>query len=120
LDPSPVIAKDLRIAVSDALGLSAEEEKYLRFYTTVGTPADYKLGVDAFVEWEDPETGRIRRVTIDVTLNKRKIDERSMKADVVIGELPDAVQEEDDYLESIDSYGHQIATRLMPHAKCAA
>jgi len=112
-DPPTQIGKDIRIAVSEALGLNPEEEKKLKFYTAVKTPVDYKMGVDAFVEFEDPKSGRITRVTIDVTLNKRKVEEQGAKADVVIGELPDAVQEEDEYLDAIDGYGHQIAVRLM-------
>lgn len=114
-DPPTQIGKDIRLATIDALGLSAEDEKNVKFYTAVKTPVDYKMGVDAFVEYIDPNSGKKSRVTIDVTLNKRKVEEQGAKADVVVGELPDAVQEEDAYLDAVDEYGHQIATKLMQY-----
>lgn len=116
-EPESAIAKDLRIAVADALGLSGDEEENLSFYTAVGTPIDHRMGVDGFFEYKDPKTGHRARATVDVTLRKSKVSgEDAAKADVVIGELPDAVDpdEADDYLDAIDEYGRRIAERLRP------
>lgn len=109
-DPPTQIGKDLRIATADALGLAPEEEKHLKFYTAIGTPVDTRMGVDAYVLYDGGPVPM--RVTIDATVNKRKVAEQSSRADVVIAELPDAVHEEDDYLKEIDEYGQLIAEYL--------
>lgn len=114
-EPAPGYARDLRLEIVDALGLEADEESRLKVYSTLKTPIDYKFGVDGFVELEDPETGKTVRVTLDVTMNRRKMEEartEGSKADVVIGPLPDAVQEEDDYLKALAGYAKDIGARL--------
>lgn len=111
-NPESQHANDLRLAVIDALGLEPGQEDAVGYYTAVGSPLDVKMGVDAFMEFTDPESGETSRATIDVTLNTRKLDEGYGKADVVIGELPDAVIDEDDYLKAIDTFGSMIAEKL--------
>lgn len=112
-NPEVQHARDIRLAVIESLGIeNLEEEDAVKYYTAVGTPLDVKMGVDAFIEFTDPETHKTSRATIDVTLNTRKLNESYGKADIVIGELPDAIIEEDEYLEMIDEYGKQIAEKL--------
>ncbi len=105
------MSTDLRVAVEDALGITDENDE-LKFYSAVGTVIDHKFGVDAFFELTDPKTGAYARVTLDATLNKEKQKE-GWKADVIVGELPDAGQESDAYLEEIDAIGADIASRLQ-------
>lgn len=105
------MSTDLRVAVEDALGLTDESEE-LKFYSAVGTIIDHKLGVDAFFELTDPKSGAYARVTLDATLNKEKQKE-GWKADVIIGEMPDAAQEAEEYLEAIDQTGAGIAKLLQ-------
>lgn len=105
------MSTDLRVAVEDALGMTDAEED-LKFYSAVGTIIDHKLGVDAFFELKDPKTGAYARVTLDATLNKEKQKE-GWKADVIVGELPDAGQEADDYLEKVEEIGSDIAAKLQ-------
>lgn len=106
-------AIDLADEVRDALGLTEEEADSVTFNTSVQTPIDGKMGVDAWFEFADPSTGRTVRVTLDTTLNPRKLEENEPKADMFVGELPDAVQEEDRYFEAVERIGHEIAARLQ-------
>ena len=110
-DPKGVHAKELRGAMLDALELDERDFDKLKLYSTVGPPLDL-MGFDAFVELEDPYTHQTSRATIDVTLRKEKVQE-GWKADVIIGELPDAGQEEDEYLEAIESYAAKTAHLLQ-------
>jgi len=105
------LSTDLRVAVEDALGLDDASDK-LKFYSAVGTVIDHKFGVDAFFELKDEKTGAYARVTLDATLNKQKQQE-GWKADVIVGELPDAGQEADEYLEEVDGIGVRIAGLLQ-------
>lgn len=106
---------DIREAVLEALALRPAEYRDLKAYSTVGIPnIDYKLGVDGYIEYADPKTRKTARVTLDATVNKRKIAEaEDMKADEIIGELPDAKQEEIAYLEAVERIGANIASMLI-------
>ena len=104
------MSTDLRQAVEDALGFQDETDE-LKFYSAIGTVIDHKFGVDAFFELSDPKTGDYARVTLDATLNKEKQLE-GWKADIIIGELPDAGQEPDAYIERIEEIGTKIAIEL--------
>ncbi len=111
-DPEGVHAKELRGALIDALDLSEEDFDKLKFYTALGVPViDHMMGVDGFFEYTDPKSGQLRRVTIDVTMQHAK---EGPKADIVIGELPDAVQEAKEYVRAIDDYAAKIARILVP------
>lgn len=112
-NPTRPFAMDIRIAVTDLLGFSPEQYDRVRFYTAVHTPFDHKHGVDAFLEVEDPKTRTVRRVTFDLSLNRRK----DPKADILVRDLPipDDVDEGDHYLEDVASYA-QEATRVLERA----
>jgi len=110
-DPKGIHAKELRGALIDALDLGEEEFDNVEFYSALGIAViDHMMGVDGFFEFKDHD-GNSRRVTIDVTMKRSK---DSPKADIVIGELPDANQEGEDYIRAIDDYAVQIAQRLSP------
>jgi hypothetical protein len=110
-NPRKQSAKDLRLAVADAMDLSEEELDGLQFFTAVDSPLDEYFGVDAWMEVEMP-TGERVMVTLDATLNKEKIA-TGHKADVLIGEMAQAENDEDLYLEQIDDYAQQIARLLQ-------
>jgi hypothetical protein len=109
----PQTAVDILEEVRLGLGLKAEEYESVQFYTAVGTPIDYKLGVDGWIEFTDPHTGRTSRVTLDVTKNERKLAEGHFKADEPIPMLPDAIQEEDEYFAAVESIGRAVAAKLQ-------
>lgn len=109
------LSTDLRQEVEDALGFEDVNDE-LKFYSAVGTVIDHKLGVDAFFELKDSESGAFARVTLDATLNKQKQQE-GWKADVIVGELPDAGQEQDEYFSEIGSIGKRISGMLKERLK---
>lgn len=106
-------AIDLADEVRDALGLKEANADSVSFNTSVQSPIDGRLGVDAWFEFTDPATKRTVRVTLDSTLNQRKLEENNPKADMYIGEIPDAVQDEDRYFQAVEKIGHDIAVRLQ-------
>lgn len=110
-DPKKGFARDLRLAVSDALGLVGDDIDGLRFFTAIGTTLDKFEGVDAFFEVVDPTSGKRYRITMDATMNKEK-EESGHKADIIIGEVKDPEENEAEYLESVENYGKRIAARL--------
>ncbi len=114
-DPPGEHLSELRRAVADALGAEGETEKSVKAFSTVQVaPIDVALGIDGYIEYTDATTGKTARVTIDASLNKRKEAERDdLKADILLGELPDAVQNEAEYIEAIDRKGSEIALILM-------
>lgn len=106
-DPQKGFARDVRLAIADELELDDKAMDSLKFYTSIGTPLDL-LGVDGFFEVEDETTGRRYRVTMDVTMNKGKVED-GHRADVIIGEVTDISESEEGYLREVDSYGKRIA-----------
>ena len=102
------LSTDLRIAVENALGFTDQNDE-LKFYTAVDTVVDHDFGTDAFFELTDPKTKVTVRVKLDATLAQKE----RPKADVIIGELPDAVQEPDEYEEVVDEHGARIASLLQ-------
>lgn len=112
-NPKKELGRELRIEVIDALGLRPEEYDDVKFFTTVGIEQiDKKLGVDAFIEYTDPKSKKIRRVTIDLTQNLQKLAE-GHKADIIIGELPAPEFEEEKYQEELENIAAKIASKLL-------
>lgn len=114
--PAAPALKDLYIEVADQLGLEDGEanERELLAYTTLGTPLESELGVDAFFVLRDPATGAETRVTIDAAppAVRQLREQRPTENHVLVNKLPDAVQEEGRYLEKIKMIGEEIATKL--------
>ena len=69
-DPEAGFANDLHTMVAEKLGL--EDYSHLKFYTAVGSELDLYHGIDAFFEIDDPRTGKIYRLTLDITLRSTK------------------------------------------------
>ena len=113
-DPPGEHLKELRLATSEALGLRSQDESALGAYTAVGTELDKRFGTDGFIEYTDPQTGKTARVTLDTTLNRRKLEEQGDDDDhLMVSELPDAVQDDEAYLEALEKLGSKVASRLL-------
>ena len=108
-NPDKEFATDLRIEISERLGLSPEEEDRLKFYSAVGTPLDLYHGVDAWLEYELSETGERISLTMDVTKRGDKISE-GHKADFIIPEAPEP--ESDAYLGFVEEQATEIPGQL--------
>lgn len=80
-DPKNDFLRDLRIEIADQLELP--DEKVLA-YTTQGTPVDFKGG-DAIIIVS--ANGREEVVTLDSTLNPKKLSGEQQGGDVVIGDV---------------------------------
>ncbi|MDE2001292.1 MAG: hypothetical protein KGI60_01845 [Patescibacteria group bacterium] len=111
-NPDKPFARDIRIALQDALGLTAEEEMdRVKFYTAARSPLDLFHGVDAFVEYTD-ESGNTARATFDLTLNPNKM---AYKSDIIISgeDIPDASADKKAYLQYMDSVARQIIAKMI-------
>ncbi|MEY4722930.1 MAG: hypothetical protein RLZZ324_443 [Candidatus Parcubacteria bacterium] len=110
-NPDTDFFREVLIAVQDKLGLDAKKANMLRAYTAVGTPLDILYGTDAFISYSGKGGEEI--ITIDATLRREKL-EQGHKADIIVGELPDAQDDEDGYLAAIDTIADRIAKRFKP------
>ena len=102
-DPERGIANDIHAAVADSLG--EEDYENLKFYSALGTPLDIFHGVDGFFEYDGAT------VTMDATINKNK-DQESIKADVLLEEMPDPKFEREKYLEYIKNISQEISNQI--------
>jgi len=80
-EPERIFARDLHATIAEEL--CPKDYSHLRFYCARHTSLDVMHGVDAFFEYED-EPGQIYRVTLDSSLR----DKDSIKADILIGQIP--------------------------------
>lgn len=122
-NPAKDFARELRIAIIEALNLSDEEADNLKFYNAINTPLDIFHGTDAWIEYADPQTHRRSQVTLDATLNTGKIAE-GHKADVIITEVESVEENEEKYLSDIEKYAQEIAGilahRVESHQRTSA
>jgi len=109
-NPSKLVMRDLRESVVKKLGLNQKTARSLGLYSAIGTPLDSK-GVDVFIQWKT-ENGQIKIATIDATINPRKIEEKNIKADVLVGEIPDPEENLKLYQAFIDRIADQIVMQL--------
>ncbi|MBI4143068.1 hypothetical protein HY480_04300 [Candidatus Uhrbacteria bacterium] len=85
----------------------------VRMYTGQTPVLDEVHGVDGFLEFTDPETQRAYRVTFDATINRAKIaGTQRASADVVISDLPDAVEESDAYYDALERIASAASERI--------
>jgi|GEM_PF-5584353 len=106
---------EVRIALLDELAFDDSRlEDEVNVYTAASystrevdkTPADYHAGVDGFI---DIPVAGLRdtyvTVTFDITLKEKDV----VKADIVIGKLPDPRTEIDAFLEEVDTIAARVA-----------
>ncbi|MDP3244657.1 MAG: hypothetical protein Q8M83_03290 [bacterium] len=115
-DPKKDFSRDLRVAIIDDLKIEPGQENAVKIYTALRSPLDKFHGVDAVVEIEEGK--KIRRATLDVSLNTKKGE--GYKADVVaLGEIPDPTeggQAEELYLKRVEEIAEEIVKVLKKAA----
>lgn len=119
-NPSKEFARDLRLAICEALELEGEDADAVKFYTAVGTALDLYHGVDAWVEidLDDPSRGTLHaEATLDVTKRAEKLEE-GHKADVIIGDV--AAPDQKTYLPQVERYAEEVTELLFTRLQDAA
>jgi len=128
--------KEVSLELAELLNLEPEEaSSRLKYYTAVFAEGNLKSsldvhhGVDGFFEYYDENGNLIKRITIDASFNKRKIQDRDFKADFLVAPqeetlrkdifldrevlfLPDpgAVDEiNDDFLDAVSQFSADLA-----------
>jgi hypothetical protein len=110
-NPGTDFLRELRLAVMEQLGVRPDaKDERVGIFTALGTPLDFKHGVDAFLVLTSK--GRRELVTLDATLNKEKANELT-KADIVIGEIPSVEEDEDAYLEAVEGIAAKVSKKLL-------
>lgn len=112
-------ARNLRLAVAEALGLRDEREvRRLKFYTAVAkkgerTAVDVKLGTDAFFVFE--ELGRNYDLRIDATTNPDHPSKGIINADILVGpeHVPDSAKEPEAYKKEVQKTADLIAKKFL-------
>lgn len=108
-NPKKELARELRLAVADVLGIPEDALDRVRFYTAVGSLLDKIHGVDGVIEVADAN-GNVTTATLDLSLRgEKQASDYRAKADVVIGDLPDPKEEEDAYLAAVDAAANTLA-----------
>jgi len=108
-NPRRDLPREIRLAVADRLKVSEDDLDNVKFYSAVGTPVDHLLGVDAWIEYDDPSREVSAIGTMDVTYRQDKIQE-GHKADVVFGELSDI--NSDEYLDEVEDIARVLADKM--------
>jgi hypothetical protein len=118
-NPDKEFLRELVVALQDKLNIDIEKNPdAVGAYSALKTPLDVLHGVDAFLTVK--RDGKEEIVTLDATLNKDK-QRQGHKADFVIGdEFPDVAEDEDGYLQAIDSLAGKIALRFEGAGDMAA
>lgn len=116
INPRKDFLRDLRLEVLDALGGKKPlPDDSVLAYTSVGTPFDFKHHADAFLVIK--QNGREEIIRIDASRRPEKINAAARgesEADIFVSEddVPDAVQEQDKYLESIARFADRVLIAL--------
>ncbi len=113
VNPKKPFMRDLRNAIAGKMDFKgAEDATRLKIYTAVGTPLDHYHKADMFVELEDESGKKSKIVTGDATINKEKIADNDKKADVLIGEIPDPMENKEEYDFAVDELAEKFAAVL--------
>ena len=121
-DPPQRLGQDLRTAVIDALEdrinlgerRGDAEIRSVRLYTAGGSILDKIHGIDGFLEVDDPEAGKTYVTTIDVSVSSEKLSgAKPAKADILIGEVPDAVEQPAAYYDAVEHLAGQITAHIL-------
>ncbi len=89
-DPPSEWMRDVHYQICQKLHL--QDWSALKVFPALGTAADKWHGIDAVIQYTDPETKEAVNVTIDFTLNKSKED--GYKADIIITDTGARAHEE--------------------------
>ncbi len=110
-NPKKDFLRELRLAVAKRLGYETDEQlDRIGAYTALKSPLDVFHGVDGFIEVKEPNRPA-EVVTLDLSLNPDKIA-KGAKADIVVGDLPDADEDEAAYLKELASLAEVIVAKI--------
>ena len=124
--PMNILRLEIIDALLDVVDLgkkrgSVQKVNSVRMYTMTGTHFDKLHGVDALLEVQDTKTGVTYSVTFDATLNRPKLTgDISKKADILIGELPDAIEESKAFYEQLAPIVAEVKERILSQQRAAA
>ncbi|MBU0614264.1 hypothetical protein KJ766_03220 [Patescibacteria group bacterium] len=112
-NPDKEFLNDLRLEIGDILGFDEDDMENLFLFSAVGTPIDRFHSVDAFLELDIDDDNGPLRVTMDATLNTKKL-EGGYRSDVIVGDIPDPSS--DEYLNSVEWYAHLVVDQIQKMA----
>ncbi len=115
-NPQKDFLKELRLSLAEQLDLDDQMANNLTMYTAVATPLDVYHGVDAFVEYRLPD-GHTLQITLDVTLNEKKINTTGGRANFIVSDIPDISEGQDAYLAAIEKCAQQTAKKNKAESK---
>lgn len=106
-NPKAGFLNDLRIGLLDELGADPEDPTApkVEVYNALKSPLDTFHGIDGFMVVNDK--GEDIVITMDASLNKNKLEE-GYKADIIIGEIPSAELEEEQYLSKVEELSEKL------------
>ena len=109
INPSKEFSRDLRLEVAEKLGYEGEDIDRVKIFGALKTPLDIQ-GADGFISIQILGK-KIKRVTLDGTLNQEKLSSGG-RADVVFGgeDLPAPVDPK--YLKAVDDIANQVIIKL--------
>lgn len=104
-NPDRELLRELRIALIDKLTEYFGEfsEENVKAFTAIDSPADILHGTDAFLDIGD------KTITLDLTVQK---DKKFVKADILIGEIPNPKDDENEFLKQVDGIALEIFKKL--------
>lgn len=120
-NPQKELTRELRLAVIDALNVPETALDCVRAYTAVGTRGDVLHGIDAFIDFQDPASGKTHTVVIDLTQNPSKAGENDIAevrtsarerdvASIIVGALP--APDDARFLDLVGEVGTVVAEQL--------
>lgn len=109
VNPTRSFLRDLRNHIARQLGLTQKDDHSLAIYSAIGSPLDIFHGVDAFIELRRGD--KVQYVTLDATINEIK-QGQSIKADIMIGDIPDPMEHKDQYEKELETIAAKVAWRL--------
>lgn len=115
-NPRKDFLRELRNALLEIFSLVDEKEMdRVKAYTALGSPhltsLDFWHGTDAFITYD--EDGKEYAVTLDASQRKKD----APKADIVVGEMPDAAEETEKFLEEVDKIADIVARNIEKQKK---
>lgn len=111
-NPQKDFLRELRNSLTEIFDLNDEKEMdRVRAYTAIGsprpTPLDVFHGIDAFITYSDKD-GEYA-VTFDASHRKK---EEAVKADIIVGEMPDPNRESEDFLDMVGEIAQRVARNI--------
>lgn len=106
-NPKAEFLNDLRLGLLEEFDIDDNDPAApsVEMFNSLKSPLDIFHGIDGFMVVNDK--GEDIVITMDASLNKGKLEE-GYKADIVIGKIPSAELEEEQYLSKIDELSEKL------------